>query len=288
MKKILLTGATGFVGGHFYHEYKSVYDIQPLSLRQTKIEDISFAGVDSVVHCAALVHQMSGAPENEYFKINYELTKALALAAKASGVKQFIFLSTSHVYGTSGDLYNHDERLTENSPCDPKDSYGKSKLAAEKFLLSIEDAEFKVAIIRPPMVYGKGAKGNIVTLAKLIQHLPLLPLKFFKNKRSIVYVGNLCHVISLIVNLEASGIYLPQDPRLVSTADLVRAIAKALGKKIYLFPLTPIGYAVLFKLAPKISTRLFGTLALDNTLTKKRLGETTKFSTDDGIKIMFT
>ncbi|WP_374079946.1 NAD-dependent epimerase/dehydratase family protein [Bdellovibrio bacteriovorus] len=288
MKKIILTGATGFVGSYFQQEYANQYDIIPANLRSTQVTDIPLQGIEGIVHCAALVHQMRGAPKQEYFKINFELTRKLATRAKSSGVKQFVFISTSHVYGTSGNLYDHGERLTEYSKCVPQDAYGQSKLAAENFLLSIQDANFKVSIIRPPMVYGKGAKGNMLNLAKLINHMPFLPLAFTKNRRSIVYIGNLCHVISLVLNQEASGIFLPQDPQLVSTSDLVKLIANALKKGVYLFTLTSLGYGLLFKLFPKISIRLFGTLALDSTETRHRLGEICKFSTQEGLKKMFT
>ncbi|MGZ3901555.1 MAG: NAD-dependent epimerase/dehydratase family protein, partial [Bacteroidia bacterium] len=186
-KKILLTGASGFVGGNFLELYNKDFEIVPVSLRNKKIEDIDFKGFDCVVHCAALVHQMKGAPDSEYFKINFELTKTLAEAAKAAGVPQFIFLSTAHVFGDSGSLKSHEIKLNETTVCTPKDAYGKSKLAAENYLFSIADSHFTVSVIRPPMVYGKGAKGNIITLGKLIKLCPVLPFKWDFNKRSIVF-----------------------------------------------------------------------------------------------------
>ena len=152
VKSIILTGASGFVGGCFFREYSQTYQIKTINLRETPVEEIPFQGVDSIVHCAALVHQMKGAPDDLYFEVNFELTKRLALQAKQAGVEHFVFLSTVFVYGTEGGM-TAGLSLNETSPCEPSGAYGRSKLAAENFLLSLVDAKFKVAIIRQPMVY---------------------------------------------------------------------------------------------------------------------------------------
>ena len=161
-KTLMITGASGFIGSNFIARYKDRYNTISIDLIKNKPEDLDFKNVDCVLHLAALVHQMKGAPREKYFEINTELTRRVAKCAKASGVKHFVFYSTVKVYGYDGDLYNHDIILNEDSPCNPKnDPYGESKLEAEKILKELEENEFKVGIIRPPMVYGKGVKGNM-------------------------------------------------------------------------------------------------------------------------------
>ncbi|MGZ3769083.1 MAG: NAD-dependent epimerase/dehydratase family protein [Bdellovibrio sp.] len=287
-KKILLTGASGFVGSNFLARYSKNFNIKSVSLRDNAPDSISYEGFDCVVHCAALVHQMKGAPKQEYFQINYELTKKLADRAKTDGVKHFIFLSSAHVFGDSGNLYNHEKTLSEISECIPHDAYGKSKLAAEKYLLSIQGPSFTVSLIRPPMVYGKGAKGNIITLAKLIKVWPLLPFAYTLNKRSIVFVGNLCQFIALTIEKKIPGILLPQDPSPVSIGYLVAEIAHALKVSPILFNIPNILMKIIFRIIPKASVRLFGSLAFDSTRTNERLGYTPFFSTREGLKEMFS
>ncbi|XGC82271.1 NAD-dependent epimerase/dehydratase family protein [Bdellovibrio bacteriovorus] len=283
-ERVLVTGSSGFIGGNFIRRHGQDFTIATASLRSTSVEKIDFSSVDSVLHCAALVHQMQGAPESEYFKINYQLTKDLADHAKASGVKQFVFLSTAHVYGDSGNLYNHDERLLENSSCRANDPYGKSKIAAEDYLRSIESQTFKVAIIRPPMVYGKGAKGNILSLLKLVKMFPALPLNFKNNRRSIVFVGNLCQLLALVIQKQESGVFLPQDAKPLSISEIVSILAEAANKKVFLFLPPKFILMALFKLSPKTALRLFGTLAFDNSKTKEVLDYQPKYSTLDGFK----
>lgn len=285
--KVLLTGASGFVGGTFQRVYKDTFEIEALNLR-TFTTSHNFNDVDCVLHCAALVHQMQGAPEQEYFDVNFELTKKLALAAKESGVKHFVFISTAHVFGDSGHLYNHSERLNETSSCHPFDAYGKSKIAAELFLQSIQDKNFIVSIIRPPMVYGKGAKGNILSLSKLVKALPIIPLGYTKNRRSLVFVGNLCQHIALVIEKKASGIFLPQDPMPLSIQGIVENLARAQEHKVLIIPIPSFVSALLFKLIPKISLRLFGTLAFDSTVSDEKIGYKPKYTTLDGMRDMLS
>lgn len=286
LKNILLTGSSGFIGSNFKSTYKDSFNITSVSLKKMQPKQIELKNTDCVVHCAALVHQMQGAPESEYFKINYELTKDLANHAKSQGVKHFIFLSTAHVFGDSGDLYNHNFRLNENSPCNPTDAYGKSKLSAERYLLEIQSQDFNVSIIRPPMVYGKGAKGNIITLAKLINIIPILPLNYEQNRRSLIYIDNLCQFIALVIETQSAGILLPQDAEPVSIASLSKFISSALLKKRYFFIFPKHIMLIIFKILPKISVRLYGTLAFDSRETNLTLKYKPQISSQEGLKRM--
>jgi len=259
-KKIIVTGASGFVGRNFIEKYKNLYDIVPISLRTTKVEDIDFTDVDCILHLAALVHQMKGAPEEKYFEINRDLTEKLAVRAKESGVKHFVFYSTVKVYGYDGDLYNHNFILDINSECKPNDPYGQSKYEAEEILRKLENNNFTVAHIRPPMIYGTGVKGNMINLVKLVKKLPILPFGYNENKRSIVSINNLLDLTKLVIDSEKKGIYIPTDGEAVSIKEMVEGIAEGLDKKIILIKFPKFIYKLLCKVKPNIMVRLYGSL----------------------------
>lgn len=287
MKKIiLLSGATGFVGQHFIEDFSDVYDIKTISLRKTSIQDLDLNGIDCVVHCAALVHQMNGAPSSEYFRVNTEITSSFANAAQKAGVKHFIFLSTSHVYGDAGNCNDHKLTYNEQSFCNPTDPYGQSKLAAEEKILSMQSAQFAVSVLRPPLVYGRGAKGNLINLCKLIEKSPALPFNFKKNRRSIVYVKNLTYFIHLTIESKKSGIFLPQDETTLSIYELTNLLGKNIKTRLYLFELPKTIYNLLLIIFPKIMIRLYGTLAFDSTTSNLAVSYHPKYSTNDGLKEM--
>lgn len=174
-KTLMITGASGFIGTNFINEYKDKYNIIAVDLLSKKPEELNFENVDCILHLAALVHQMKGAPREKYFEVNTELTRRMAEVAKKNGVGHFVFFSTVKVYGYDGDINNHEFVLNEDSPCNPTEPYGESKLEAEKILKELETGDFTISIIRPPMVYGKGVKGNMESLIKLIKKFPVLP-----------------------------------------------------------------------------------------------------------------
>jgi UDP-glucose 4-epimerase len=282
--KILVTGASGFVGGRFVRDFQDKYEIQTVSLRRTSVQDLNFSGVEVIIHCAALVHQMKGAPRENYFKVNYELTRDLALQAQKAGVKHFIFLSTAHVYGVYGDMENFDRLLSESTPCHPLDAYGESKLEAEIFLRSIETPDFIVSVIRPPLVYGEGAKGNLLSLVKLIRRIPALPFKYNKNRRSLIYVGNLALVIHLTIQKRLSGIFLPQNEKALSIEELTAAIANSIHRKVWLFR-PPSGMMwFLKKFVPHYTSRLYGSLALDSSTSNEKLDYHPYVTNEEGLR----
>ncbi len=166
--KLLLTGANGFVGSYFKNNYKKKYNINTFSFLNDNLEDLDLSNMDTIIHLSALVHQMGGASKEEYEKINVTNTTDLAKKAKVSGIKNFIFMSTIKVYGEEVNI-----AYTENSECKPQDDYGKSKLKAEVELLRLEDKNFKISIIRTPIVYGYGVKANIKNLINLVNKVPI-------------------------------------------------------------------------------------------------------------------
>lgn len=284
-KTLMITGASGFIGSNFIERYKDKYNIISVDLLKVKPEELNFKNVDCVLHLAALVHQMNGAPREKYFEVNTELTKRIAEESKKQGVKHFVFYSTVKVYGYDGDLYNHNIILNENSPCNPKnDPYGESKWEAEKILKNLEDENFKVGIIRPPMVYGKGVKGNMESLIKLIQRLPILPFNYTKNKRSLVNIENLMYLTSLVINKEAQGVFLPLDEKNLSLKEIFEGIEKAYELKRINLPMIQPFFWLFTKLKPNIMVRLYGSLQFENKETKEKLKYSPKVNYINGLK----
>lgn len=271
-KTLMITGASGFIGTNFIERYKAKYNIVPVDLLKMKPEEIEFKDVDTVLHLAALVHQMNGVPREKYFEVNTELTRKIAEAAKKNKVKHFVFYSTVKVYGYDGDLYNHNFILNEYSPCNPtNDPYGESKWEAEKILREMESNDFIVSVIRPPMVYGKGVKGNMESLIKLVKKLPILPFNYTKNRRSFVNIDNLLHLTSLVIDKEKEGIFLPLDEKSLSLKEMIEGIEEGLKIKRIKIPMIQPFFWILTKIKPNIMVRLYGSLQFDNSETRKKL-----------------
>ncbi len=278
--KILLTGANGFLGAYFFKKYQKKNDITKFSFRSDDFNKLLFNNIDTIIHLSALVHQMGGATKEEYDKININQTIELAKKAKVNGVKHFVFMSTIKVYGEETN-----SPYTENSKCKSEVDYGKSKLNAEIELQKLEDNNFKVSIIRTPIVYGYGVKANIKNLIQLVKKTPLLPFGYIKNKRSMVYIGNLCHLIDIVIQKQERGVFLAGDDDPISTTKLIKLISKALNKNTVLIKI-PL-FATLLKIVkPNIYQRLYGDLEVNNDLTKKRLDFKNPYTVEDGIKYM--
>ncbi|MFP4487435.1 MAG: NAD-dependent epimerase/dehydratase family protein, partial [Campylobacterales bacterium] len=193
-KTVLITGSSGFIGSYFTKKYSSKYEMEFFSFRTDDFDALDCSDIDVVFHLSALVHQMSRASSDEYERVNVTQTLELARKVKESGVGQFVFMSTVKVYGEESESV-----YTEDSICRPEDEYGRSKLKAENELLKLEDDSFKVSIIRTPIVYGYGVKANIKSLVSLVDRVPLLPFGGIENRRSMVYVGNLCHLVDVVI-----------------------------------------------------------------------------------------
>lgn len=280
MIRLLLTGSNGFIGSNFVDKYKDRHDIKSFSFYHDNLAILNCKNIDVIVHLSALVHQMNGASSEEYDEINVTQTLHLAQKAKSEGVMHFIFMSTVKVYGEENDL-----PYTETSSCFPQDDYGKSKLKAERELQKLQDENFTVSIIRTPIVYGYGVKANIKHLINLVKKIPIIPLGGIKNQRSIVYIGNLCHLIDTLIEKKQSGVFLASDDEPLSTTDLVQKIAKVTQRKRYLITL-PFFELLLRKLKPSFHQRLYGNLIVNNTQTKQCLNLQNPYSTDEGINLM--
>jgi len=278
--KLLLTGSSGFIGSYFIKHFSDKYDISTFSFLNDDLQILELTNIDTIIHLSALVHQMGGAEKEAYEKVNVSQTLDLAEKAKKNGVKHFIFMSTVKVYGEETN-----SKYREDTPCKPEDEYGKSKFKAENALLQMENDTFKVSIIRTPIVYGYRVKANIKNLVNLVSKVPILPFGGMHNRRSMVYIGNLSHLINEIIQQQKSGIFLASDDEPLSTTQLIETIADALGKKVYLIKIPFFG-SFLKWVKPSFYQRLFGSLEVDNSQTKKVLQLKNPYSTEEGIKYM--
>lgn len=277
--KILVTGSNGYLGSSFINQCKKKYKFENFSLLNQKIQDINFKNTEVILHCAALVHQKVEYSYEKYHDINVSYPLKLAKLAKQNGVKQFVFISTIAVYGED------EEKLDENTICNPITTYGKSKLEAEKELLKLSDDSFIVSIIRPPMVYGKDAPGNIDSLLKLVKKVSIIPLGGIENKRSFIFIQNLCHMIDEIISQQKTGIFLARDDEFLTTSKLIELIAKNLDKKIYLIKM-PFFESLLRIIKPSFYKRLYGSLEVNNDITKQKLNLKNPYSVEEGIRLM--
>ena len=241
--KIGLTGGTGFIGSAFLKQYADKYDIVLLNLRNDSYIS-QLKNLEAVVHCAGLAHQPGNLPKEQYFQVNYELTKKLANECVSHQVKQFIFLSTFHV------------KLTTQT------FYSESKIAAEEYLQSLS-SKILISIIRPPMVYGENCKGKFPELVQLVRLSPILPFKFTENLRSIVYIENLTQFIEHIIFHKTTGKFYPQDEKPVSIYELVLFIAKGLNQKKFIFRPMPLFLKILKACLPNTYERLYGNMFID-------------------------
>lgn len=239
MKRILITGANSYIGTSFEkylkENYPDQYQVDTVDMIDGSWREKSFAGYDSVYHVAGIAHSDNGKISEEkkklYYAVNTELTVETAKKAKADGVEQFIFMSSAIVYGDSAPI-GKKKVITKDTPVSPANCYGDSKVQAENGIRPLEDEKFKVVILRPPMIYGNGSKGNYPTLSKFAQKLPVFP--YIQNERSMLYIENLTEFVRLMIENEETGTFWPQNKEYSSTAEIVKLIADARDRKIRL------------------------------------------------------
>lgn len=233
MKKILITGADSYIGTSFekwLSKYPDKYLVDTIDMKDGLWKNKNFSHYDVVFHVAGIAH-VSSDPKMEdlYYKVNQDLTIDTAKKAKAEGVKQFIFMSSIIVYGDSSHI-NKKRVITKDTIPLPTNFYGNSKLQAEKGIKRLEDDRFKIVIIRPPMIYGKGSKGNYPRLASFAKKLPVFP--DIDNERSMLHIDNLCEFIRLMIKNEEHGLFFPQNEEYVKTSEMVSLISDVHGKRI--------------------------------------------------------
>lgn len=257
--------------------------VDEISLFENSPEEINFSLYDVVIHLVAIVHQSKRIHEAQYYKINRDLCISVAEHAKKAGVKQFIFLSTVKVYG---EFIPNSGPWHEDSVCIPEDSYGKSKYEAEIALKKMEYPGFTVSIIRTPLVYGVGVKANMLSILRLVDRFPVLPLARVNNKRSFTSAENLVAFIDRIIEKKASGVFIAMDEKPLSTTEIVKYILRYLDKKVFLFKMPDLFVKIGTFLIPKIFDRLYGSFEMDNSKTLEKLDFKPPYSTEEGIEKM--
>ena len=269
MKRILITGAGSYVGTSvqkYLEQFSDKYSVTVIDMIDGSWKNANFSKYDTVYHVAGLAHSDVGKVTDEvkakYYTVNTDLAIETAKKAKSEGVKQFIFMSSAIVYGDSAPI-GKQKIITRNTPCSPANFYGDSKFQAENGIRPLSDENFKVVILRCPMIYGKGSKGNFPTLEKLSMKLRIFPK--VKNARSMLYVENLAEFVRLMIENEESGIFWPCNEIDSNTSELVRMIAGAHNKKTIIVP----GLSWLLKLMSHFTgyiNKAFGNLSYERGL----------------------
>lgn len=261
-KKVLITGAGSYIGQSFLtyarEHYPENFEIDELDMIGDDWREHDFSKYDIVYHVAGIAHADVGNVTEEtkekYYAVNTDLTVEVARKAKAEQVKEFVFMSSMIVYGESAP-YGKKKVIDEHTVPMPANFYGDSKLQADVAVRELADDSFKVIVLRPPMIYGRGSKGNYLTLAKLAKKLPVFP--DVDNERSMLYIENLCEFlcqIMLVGNAKQNAtVLIPQNAEWTNTSMMVKEISKVDGKNILELKVLKPAVAVAGKIPGKIS-----------------------------------
>lgn len=267
MIKVLITGAGSYVGESvrkYILSTSSDFEIDAVDTMGDNWKKADYSQYDVVYHVAGIAH-VNADPKMEplYYKVNRDLTIAVAEHAKAAGVKLFIFMSSQIVFHESQSLKS--EVLTKDTKENPNGFYGDSKLQAEIGLHKLEDENFKVCILRPCMIYGPNAKGNFPRLAKLAMKVPLFPC--WHNKRSMLYIDNLAEFVKQAMLRGLSGTFYPQNKEQADTVEIIRFFAKQAGHKVWISRIfNPFVWLGSFVLQP--INKMFATYYYDPSMSK--------------------
>lgn len=274
MKRVLITGANSYIGTSF-EAYVRENRAEELSVDTIDMIDGSwrerdFSAYDIVYHVAGIAHadvgNVSEAVKARYYAINTDLAIETAKKAKADGVGQFIFMSSAIIYGDSAP-YGKKLRITRDTEPRPVDFYGDSKLRADCGVREIADDSFVVTVLRPPMIYGKGSKGNYPVLSKMAKTMPVFP--DCDNERSMLYIENFCVFLAEVMIRGQGGIFFPQNAEYSRTSDVVRFIAEASGRRIVISKAFNWIVWVAIRIPGKLgdmANKAFGNLTYDHSL----------------------
>ena len=271
---ILITGAGSYVGTQVEKWIKnhSDYHVDTLDMMNDRWRKYDFSACDVIFHVAGIAHADVGNVSDEvkakYYAINTDLAIETAKKAKESGVGQFVFMSSAIIYGDSAP-YGKTKRITKETEPEPANFYGDSKWQADKGVRELADEQFKVTVLRPPMIYGKGSKGNYPTLARMSKKLPIFP--DIQNERSMLYIENLCEFLCQVMIRGEGGIFWPQNAEYTKTSDMVSMIAKVSGHKISVSKAWNWIVALAAHIPGKprgLANKAFGSLSYDQSMSK--------------------
>ena len=276
MKRVLITGKDSYIGTSFIQwvqdKHPGEFEIEELDMIDGTWKEKDFSGYDAVFHVAGLAHADVGHVSAEtkafYYKINRDLAIETAKKAKVDRVRQFIFMSSMIIYGESAGV-GKTKGITRETKPHPANFYGDSKWQADKGVRNLEDEYFHVAVVRPPMIYGKGSKGNYPVLAKLAKKLPVFP--DIKNVRSMLHIENLCEFLTLLMEDGESGIYFPQNKEYVRTSQMVKMIGKVSGHQIRITKILNSVVWIAGKIPGKISrvvNKAFGNMVYEKSMSE--------------------
>ncbi|NLW42624.1 MAG: NAD-dependent epimerase/dehydratase family protein [Tissierellia bacterium] len=261
MKRVLITGKNSYIGTsleNWLMREPDKYIVETVDMRDGSWKEKDFSQYDVVFHVAGIAH-IKKTTNNQalYYKVNRDLAYKTAQKAKEDGVGHLVFLSSMSVYGTENGL------IDKNTPLKPNSAYGKSKIEAEELINKLQDNSFTVATLRPPIVYGKGCKGNYPRLAGLAIKTPIFPK--VDNKRSMIYIDNLSEFVKQLIDNKSGGLFFPQNAEYVNTSEMVRLIAEAHGKKIVM---TKLFNPLLRLLNVSTVNKVFGDLVYDMSMSE--------------------
>ena len=271
LKKVLITGANSYIGESvekWLNNSDNEYEVDTLDMLDPNWKEFDFSKYDTVFHVAGIAHtdvgNVSEEVKQKYYQVNTDLTLEVANIAKNAKVRQFIFMSSMIVYSGCGTTH-----ITKDTKPKAENFYGDSKLQADLKLQEMNDDSFKVVVVRPPMIYGKGSKGNYPQLVKLATKLPVFPI--VNNKRSMLHIDNLCEFIKLMIDNEESGVFFPQNSKYTNTSDMVQMIASVKGHRIIMLPGTSLSIKLLENVPGKIgglAKKAFGDSYYDMSLSE--------------------
>ena len=290
MKRVLITGSGSYIGTSVetwlaQERFSGGYQVDTLDMQDPAWREKSFSEYDAVFHVAGIAHADIGKVTEEqkklYYRVNCDLAVETAEKAKAEGVRQFIFMSSIIVYGEGGSVWKKRVITKETRPS-PSNFYGDSKWQAEQRLRDVSahsekekneggqpGESFQLAILRPPMIYGEGCRGNYQTLKQIALHFPIFP--DFPNERSMLSIENLCEFVRRLIEDGSGGLYFPQNREYVQTAKMVKWIAREHGKQVVL--VKGFNWIIsLLSLAPgrigKMVNKAFGSLVYEKGINK--------------------
>ena len=290
MYRLLVLGGDGFVGRSFIEMQSGFADVRIVSRFPTfpgkdelvvpdiaSLSEYVFDGIDIVFNCLGIAHRNDSANRDLFFEVNRDLAVILASKAKAVGVKLFVQMSSISVYGPA-------ENIDQKTAPAPTTNYAKSKAEADTLLESLQEDGFSVLLIRPPMLYGEKAPGNMEKFIKLVKYLPILPFKDAESPRDFLFIGNFIKYVEYAMKADLHGVLILKDVHSFSTRQLAEAIIQELGLKRAIIKLR---MKWLVKcLIPEYYRKLYGSLKIESNLIMENYGKLSLYNIDDALRMM--